>query len=211
MRGSGQDTDSTQDRSIGLFLFAVLHRVSRDPRRAARPSRFSSFVCFSHPSGFGHAATPPPSAAHPSRRIAGPENRSYHDAADSNLMVRWFATTGPVRHRIERELFEQIGKELATEPHSLHRQASPRVPRNAGGIAGAFPRSAAPPAGVPVSTVSLTLSTSLPSLGALFHFGRRSIDTPMCFRMYSSTGTRSCAGTSLSAVSASARWIDNAS
>ena len=77
------------DKSASSF-FAVLHRVSRDPRRAARPSRFSSFVCFSHPSGFGHAATPPPSTAHPSRRIAGPENRLYRHAADSNLMVRRF-------------------------------------------------------------------------------------------------------------------------
>lgn len=50
---------------------------------------------FSHPSGFGLAASPPPSAAQPSRISAGPENRLYHDAADSNLMVRRFGC--PIR------------------------------------------------------------------------------------------------------------------
>lgn len=43
-----------------------------------------------------------------------------------------FAATRPIRYRIERQLFEQIGKELATEPRTpglrqcLRETASPR-------------------------------------------------------------------------------------
>jgi hypothetical protein len=49
IRGSGQDTDSAHGRLIGIFYLAVLTRVTSDPRLAARPSRFSSFVCFQSP------------------------------------------------------------------------------------------------------------------------------------------------------------------